>query len=56
MYKYINLIPGGKTTNNGEMYYEEFLTEFWLKPGKYYNYLNFIECNLNLQINFRNRI
>jgi hypothetical protein len=43
---YINLRKGGKKTGNGEMYYEEFSSEFWLKPGKCYLssfiYLNFI--------------
>jgi hypothetical protein len=35
MKKYINL-NGGKKSRNGEKYYEEFKTEFWRKPGKYY--------------------
>jgi hypothetical protein len=44
MDKFINL-RGGKSTNIGEKYYQEFSTQFWLKPGKYclaLIYLNFI--------------
>ena len=55
MHNYIHLKPGGKKTRNGEMYYEEFKSEFWQKPGKYYLspfiYLNFIECNLKFPNN-----
>jgi hypothetical protein len=41
MDKYTHSIPGGKKTRNGEMYYEEFKTEFWKKPGKYYPFYLF---------------
>ena len=55
MHNYIHLLPGGKKTRNGEMYYEEFKTEFWKKQGKYYLfpfiYLNFTKCNLKFPNN-----
>jgi hypothetical protein len=55
MHNYIHLLPGGKKTRNGEMYYEEFKTEFWKKQGKYYLfpfiYLNFTKCNLKFSNN-----
>ncbi|PKC53841.1 hypothetical protein RhiirA1_478466 [Rhizophagus irregularis] len=37
MYNYIHSIPGGKNSRNGEMYYEEFKTEFWRKPETEYD-------------------
>jgi hypothetical protein len=55
MHNYIHLLPGGKKSRNGEMYYEEFKTEFWQKQGKYYPfsfiYLNFTEYNLKFSNN-----
>src|ERR1700722_13321921 len=55
MDNYIHLKLGGKKTRNGEIYYEEFKTEFWKKSGKYYLfpfiYLNFIECNFKFSNN-----
>lgn len=55
MHNYIHLLPGGKKSRNGEMYYEEFKTEFWKKQGKYYLfpfiYLNFTKCNLKFSNN-----
>ena len=55
MYNYIHSKPRGKKTRNGKKYYEEFRTEFWQKPGKYYLflfiYLNFTECNLKFPNN-----
>ncbi|CAB4376817.1 unnamed protein product [Rhizophagus irregularis] len=37
MYNYIHSIPGGKSSRNGVMYYEEFKTEFWRKPETEYD-------------------
>ena len=55
MHNYIHLLPGGRKSRNGEMYYEEFKTEFWKKQGKYYLfpfiYLNFTKCNLKFSNN-----
>src|ERR1700722_3685153 len=55
MHNYIYLLPGGRKSRNGEMYYEEFKTEFWKKQGKYYLfpfiYLNFTKCNLKFSNN-----
>ena len=55
MHNYIHLLPGGRKSRNGEMYYEEFKTEFWKKQGKYYLfpfiYLNFTKCNLKFPNN-----
>src|ERR1700684_977805 len=55
MHNYIHLLSGGRKSRNGEMYYEEFKTEFWKKQGKYYLfpfiYLNFTKCNLKFSNN-----
>ena len=55
MHNYIHLLPGGRKSRNGEMYYEEFKTEFWKKQGKYYLfpfiYLNFTKCNFKFSNN-----
>ena len=55
MHNYIHLLTGGRKSRNGEMYYEEFKTEFWKKQGKYYLfpfiYLNFTKCNLKFSNN-----
>ena len=55
MHNYIHLLPGGRKSRNGEMYYEEFKTEFWKKQGKYYLfpfiYLNFTKYNLKFSNN-----
>jgi hypothetical protein len=34
MKNYINGIQGGKFTENGRKYYEEFKDEFYEKPGR----------------------
>jgi len=38
---YVNGDKKGKKTRMGEKFYEEFKTEFWKKPGKYYHFLLF---------------
>jgi hypothetical protein len=38
---YLQHNPKGKHTQNGEMYYEEFRTKFWKKPGKYHCIFSF---------------
>lgn len=38
MGKYIDG-EGGKATQNGRKYYEEFKTEFYKEPGKYYYFV-----------------
>lgn len=35
---YIEGKEKGKSTKNGENYYEEFKDHFWKKPGKYYHF------------------
>jgi hypothetical protein len=45
MKKYLAGEPNIKKPKNGEKYYEEFRTEFWAKPGKYYLLL-FIHLDL----------
>jgi hypothetical protein len=39
MQKYIDGVEGGKFTDNGEKYYEEFKNKFYEKPGKYYYFI-----------------
>jgi hypothetical protein len=37
MKKHVRGERGGKVTKNGEKYYDEFIDEFWKKPGNLYN-------------------
>jgi len=41
MRKYLLYQNGGKLTKNGEKYYNEFVDDFWLKPGNIYNFFFF---------------
>jgi len=33
---FIKKDPKGKITKNGKAFHDEFINEFWKKPGKYY--------------------